>query len=126
MSKDLSRKKFEEWLRRYGDAWEQRDPQAAAALFAEDARYYWTPFQQPKIGPEGIAAAWHEATSGQRNVHFSFEVVGVAGATGIARWHTALERLTTTREVELDGVLLCEFVGQMRCRVFREWWHSTD
>ena len=52
----LSREAFEAWLRRYGTAWEARDPDAAAALFAADARYYWTPFQEPKQGPTAIAA----------------------------------------------------------------------
>ena len=121
----LSREAFEAWLRRYGAAWEARDPDAAAALFAADARYYWTPFQEPKRGPAAIAAAWLEATSRQRNVRFSFEILAIDGPTGIARWHTHLER-PTGRRIELDGVLLAEFDDDSLCRLFREWWHSSE
>lgn len=38
------------WLSRYGAAWEARDPEAAAALFTEDAEYFWTPFGDPNPG----------------------------------------------------------------------------
>lgn len=125
MTRDLSYPDFDGWLRRYGAAWETRDPEAAAALFSADARYHWTPFQEPKRGPEEIAAAWREATDRQRNVRFSHEILAVAGATGLARWHTRLER-STGRRVELDGVLLAEFGDDGLCRLFREWWHSSE
>ena len=122
----LSCASFEEWLRGYGTAWEGRDPEAAAELFSMDARYYWTPFEQPKTGREGIAAAWREATSRQRNVSFAGEVLAVVGDAGIARWHTTLERATTDRRIELDGILVAEFDADSLCRLFREWWHSTE
>ncbi len=122
----LSRESFEEWLRNYGAAWEGRDPEAAAGLFSKDAHYHWTPFDEPKRGREAIAAAWQEATSRQRSVRFSFEILAVVGATGIARWHTSLRRETTDRHVEIDGILLAEFTSDSLCRVFREWWHSAE
>lgn len=50
---------FHNWLTRYGAAWEQRDPIAAAALFSRDAQYFWTPFAA-KRGPGEIEAAWRD------------------------------------------------------------------
>lgn len=124
---DVPRETFREWVQSYGKAWEGRDPESAGKLFTRDALYYWTPFDEPKTGREGIAAAWREATSRQRNVQFSFEVLAVTGRTGIARWHTALERRATARRVELDGILAAEFDDDSAlCRVFREWWHTTE
>jgi hypothetical protein len=38
------------WLKTYGQAWETRNPDAAAALFTEDAAYYETPFGSPLDG----------------------------------------------------------------------------
>ena len=52
----LTPREFDAWLRGYKSAWEQRDPQAAAALFTDDAEYYWTPFDPPHRGKDGIAA----------------------------------------------------------------------
>jgi ketosteroid isomerase-like protein len=122
----LSSEDFRDWLDSYGAAWEGRDPEAAATLFTEDARYYWTPFDEPKRGKEGIAAAWREATSRQRNVRFSYDLLSVSGAAGVARWHATFERRSAAQSVELDGILLAEFADDARCRVFREWWHSTE
>jgi len=122
----LARERFQEWLRDYGDAWEKRDPEAAAALFSDDALYYWTPFDEPKRGREGIATAWREATSRQRDVKFLYDVLAVIATTGIAQWHASFERSSSARPVELDGILMAEFDGNSRCRVFREWWHSTE
>ena len=126
MSDGLAEADFQEWLTRYGQAWETRDAKAAAALFADDAEYYWTPFGQPRRGPGEIESAWQGATSRQRNVRFSFQILAISDRTGIARWHTRLERAATGREIDIDGVLTAELDGSGRCRVFREWWHSTE
>ncbi|MEE9579012.1 MAG: nuclear transport factor 2 family protein [Gemmatimonadota bacterium] len=122
----ISREAFQEWLQDYGAAWEGRNPEAAAELFSHDARYYWTPFEEPKEGREAIAAAWREATFRQHDVSFSYQILAVVGATGIARWHTSLRRKTADRQVELDGILSATFSGDSLCRVFREWWHSKE
>ena len=38
------------WLEEYGRAWENRDPEAAAGLYAEDGSYQVTPFAEPLRG----------------------------------------------------------------------------
>jgi ketosteroid isomerase-like protein len=126
MNRDAETRAFEDWLRRYGYAWESRDPEAAAALFTDDAKYHWTPFGDPKLGPAGIAAAWREATSRQIEVRFNCEVLAVEGATGIAHWHTRLTRPASGKRVEIDGILLAELEPSGKCRLFREWWHSNE
>ncbi len=115
---------FERWLRAYGQAWEGRDPGAAALLFTDDAEYYWTPLDPPQRGPAGIAAAWQAAVSQQRDVSFRYEVLAVNGAVGIAHWHTKLTAVPANVPVELDGVLGATFAPTRHCRVFREWWHT--
>lgn len=117
---------FERWLRAYGQAWEGRDPAAAALLFTDDAEYYWTPLDPPQRGPAGIAAAWQAAVSQQRDVKFRYEVLAVNGATGIARWRADFTRLPAQSKVCIEGVLTAEVADGARCRVFREWWHSAE
>jgi hypothetical protein len=45
---------IEGWLHEYRRAWENRDPVQAAALFADDALYFETPFDAPARGRGGI------------------------------------------------------------------------
>jgi ketosteroid isomerase-like protein len=117
---------FSQWLREYQAAWEGRDPAAAAQLFSDDARYYWTPLVPPQQGPAEIAAVWEQAVSQQRDIRFTFAVFGVSGATGMATWRADFTRLPDQFTVRIEGVLSAEFAAPGRCRVFREWWHSAE
>jgi len=117
---------FDDWLRAYQSAWEGRDPAAAARLFADDARYHWTPLVPPQQGPAEIAAVWAAAVAGQRDIRFTFDVFGVSGATGMATWRADFTRLPDQFRVRIEGVLSAEFAAPGKCRVFREWWHSAE
>ena len=64
--------------------------------------------------------------SGQRDVHFSYEVLAVNGAVGIARWHTKLTTVPANTPFELDGVLVATLTDTQHCREFREWWHTPS
>ena len=69
----MNRNRLETWLRAYGRAWETLDPDAAASLFTEDARYYETPWGAPALGRTGVRAYWADASvvSNWRSVDFS-------------------------------------------------------
>lgn len=123
-AQNITTQTFESWLRSYQAAWEGRDSRAAAELFTDQAEYYWTPFVPPQRGKDEIAAAWEGAVRQQKDVQFTFEVLAVRGATGIARWHTRLTAVPSNERVEIDGILLAEFTKPSQCRLFREWWHS--
>jgi ketosteroid isomerase-like protein len=122
----VTAEQFTNWLRDYQSAWEGRDPSAAASLFADDARYYWTPLVPPQKGPAEIAAVWDAAVSQQRDVRFTFSVFGVSGSTGMANWRADFTRLPDQFKVRIEGVLAAEFASAGKCRVFREWWHSAE
>ena len=114
---------FEEWLAAYGRAWESRDPEAAAALFTEDTRYYETPFGEPAVGRDGVRSYWAVATENQRNVHFRYEVFFVGEESGAARWRAEYSLHPEGKRAKLDGVFLLQFNGEGLCRELREWWH---
>ena len=89
-ARQLTPSALESWLARYEQAWEQRDPAQAAALFTADAPYHETPFDPPKAGRAGIRDYWATVTADQRNVDFESEIVAVNGQTGVARWSARL------------------------------------
>lgn len=117
---------FDAWLANMGRAWEERDPDRAAELFADDALYYETPFSEPLRGREAIRAYWAEVPEAQDNVSFRYEVVAVAGEVGIARWWASLDRVSSGVHAELDGVFVLTFSASGRCSEFREWWHRVE
>ena len=123
MSFELDRDWFNQWLEGYKQAWERRDPAAAAALFTEDASYSETPFDPPMQGQEAISAYWSNAVSGQRDVRFTYEVLACAGDTGLCRWHAAFTSHPGGDGIDLDGIFRCRFADRGQVSRFEEWWH---
>ncbi len=105
-TQSLTAAALEAWLARYKQAWEQRDPAHAAALFTDDAPYHEMPFDAPKAGRAGIRDYWATVTADQRNVDFKSQVVAVNGQTGVARWSASLTSAASGTRVELDGVFI--------------------
>lgn len=123
----MDRETLHTWLAGYRGAWEGQDPDAAAELFSQDALYYETPFAEPFVGREAIRSYWRQgAADAQRDITFRFEIVGVDGPVGVARWTASFTRVPSGAHVELDGVLLATFADDDRCAVFREWWHRRE
>lgn len=118
---------FEEWLVRYGSAWQAGDARAAVELFSDDAEYYENPFAAPMVGRPAIQRYWSRgAGESQEDVHFIHRSIAVLGDTGLAQWHATFVRVPSGSHVELDGLLIAEFDRQGKCRVFREWWHRRE
>lgn len=108
-----------DWLRRYGAAWESRDPEAAAALFTPDALYAWGPWEQLH-GREAIATRWKQATGEQDNARFEARPIGRAGEHEVVHWACVLGEPGSGHEI--DGVFLLRFAPDGLCAELREWW----
>jgi uncharacterized protein (TIGR02246 family) len=125
-AQDLSLPELEAWLERYETAWETRDADRAAELFAADALYHEMPFDDPKRGRSGIREYWSTVTADQRDIDFRFEAVAAAGNTGVARWSATFRLESTGARIELDGVFVLAFDAAGSCTSLREWWHVRE
>jgi hypothetical protein len=115
-----------EWLDAYGKAWEQRDPDAAAALFTEDALYQWGPFGRKLRGRIMIREAWAEAVETQENIEFGYEVMTASGRGGIARWWVAADLPAERVRSRSEGIFRLVFDETGLCTSLEEWWNATD
>lgn len=97
---------FKSWLRAYGRAWETRNPEAATALFTDDAIYQETPFDQPFYGRSGILQYWSNVPRSKEQVKFSYEVLAVTETIGIARWWASFVRIPSRTIVNWMAYLL--------------------
>lgn len=89
---------FKSWLHAYGRAWETRNPEAATALFTDDAIYQETPFDQPFYGRSGILQYWSNVPRYKEQVKFRYEVLAVTETIGIARWWASFVRIPSRTE----------------------------
>jgi ketosteroid isomerase-like protein len=114
------------WLTAYGQAWETRDPQAAAALFTEDTVYYEKPFTEPARGREGVRQYWSDAVKDHSAVTFSFDILTTSANLSFARWLTKLTHLSSGKQVKIDGIFVLQFAENGLCRELREWWFYEE
>jgi len=115
---------FKNWLKIYGQAWEDKDSKKFVALFTEKANYHWTPFESPKAGRDEIKEAFENATSTQSEIRFGYDVLSFENNKGICSWWCKFNRTTSGNLIKLDGIFVCDFEKNNLCKLFREWWHK--
>lgn len=122
----MDRATLSRWLDAYGLAWERQDPDAAAALFAENGTYAWGPFAKPLEGPDAIRRAWQVATQGnQAQIQFGHEYLAATeDGRGIARWWATMKSTQTGDSVRMEGIFLVTLSSDGLCLEFREWWNE--
>ena len=121
----LTPQHVETWLAGYKAAWENRDADAAAALFTPDAQYFETPHAAAFAGQEGVRDYWAGVTADQRDVEVGTSLVAINGNTAVARWSSKFRLASNGANVALDGVFVLEFGQDGQCAVLREWWHAA-
>jgi hypothetical protein len=110
-----------EWIEAYRQAWEERDADAAAALFTEDATYRSLVFEEPHIGRTGIAEYWRGVTEAQSEVRVRMgKPYGSAERAAVEFW---TNMKVGGEDVTLPGILLLEFTPDGLCSRLHEYWH---
>ena len=117
---------FQSWLEAYGKAWEERDPEAAAALYAEDGTYQVTPFSEPLRGRKAIFEYWCGVARTEENVRFGYEILVANPEMNIARWWASFVIVPQGLKTKLDGIFLIALDADGRCTSLREWWHKQQ
>jgi hypothetical protein len=114
----------QEWLEAYRKAWEERDPDAAAALFTDGAPYREQPYDEPFIGPQGVRDYWARVTATQDAVHFEYGEPVVQGDRAAVEWWVTL--VNSGAEITLAGEFMLRFDESGRCSELREYWHFAE
>lgn len=122
----MDRDTFQSWLDSYGRAWTERDPEAAASLYASDGTYQVTPFQEPMRGRKAILEYWAEVARTQEGIQFGCQILAVSEDFGIARWWASFVRKPPGLPTKLDGIFLIVLDSNGRCVSLREWWHKQQ
>jgi len=112
------------WLKTLAGAWEQRDPDAAAALFTDDATYSTDPHAPPKRGRSAIRAYWAGEIAGQDGVTVRFGTPVVSGNRATAEWWATLHD-SADGPATLAGIVVLRFAADGRCSDLREYWMAS-
>jgi uncharacterized protein (TIGR02246 family) len=123
----MNRTQFDAWMQTITQAWEQRDADAAANLFTEDATYQENPFDEPLRGRAAIRQYWADLPQNQTDISVTYHILEVTERTGVAGWSASFIRLPDRQQARLEGVLIASFnEDSQQAHAFSEWWHSRD
>ncbi len=112
---------LDQWVEGYRRAWEERDTDAAADLFTDDATYRSNIFEEPHAGRGGVAGYWQTVTAVQSEVRVRMGRPFADGARVAVEFWTNMK--VNGEDVTLPGCLLLEMAPGGRCRALREYWH---
>ena len=117
---------FKSWMDAYGQSWENRNPEAAAALFTEKGTYQVTPFLEPICGRKAIFEYWSEVARTEENIRFGYEILVANPELNIARWSASFVIVPQGLQTQLDGIFLISLDEDGRCKSLQEWWHKQQ
>ena len=118
------------WLADYIEAWKSYDRDQIAALFSDDVKYRYHPYDEPVEGRRAVVESWlgegdHEGASErdeEGTYDASYEPVAVDGDVAVA---TGSSTYTKEPGGPIDEIyhncFVMRFDGEGRCREFTEW-----
>jgi ketosteroid isomerase-like protein len=115
---------FQRWLDDYVDAWRTYDEEAIGALFSNDARYRYHPWDEDDdavLGREAIVASWLADPDDASSWSAEYRPWAIEGdravAVGTSRY---LSEDGDSVDREYHNVFLCRFDDNGHCREFTE------
>ena len=126
----VGRAEVNAWLRAYVEAWKTYDPGQIEALFAENVRYRFHPYDEPVVGREAVVAAWlgeseaeGASTRDEPNTYDAeYSMLAIDGNLAIAVGATTyLAHAGGPVDRVYDNCYFIRFDDDSRCVEFTEW-----
>jgi len=115
----LDRGRVEAWLVAYERAWRTAGTESLRKLFAEDATYRMSPYQEPATGLGEIAELWEGEREGpDEPFEMRREVVAVDRHNAVVPVDV---RYGGPDRLEYRDLWVIRFAADGRCRAFEEW-----
>ena len=110
---------MDSWVAGYEAAWRTAGTESLAGLFTPDASYSMSPWREPIVGLEALAALWERERDGPDEVFtLTHEAVAIDGDTAVVRLAVDYGRPTGGRWRDL---WVLRFAADGRCAAFEEW-----
>ncbi len=109
------------WVAGYEQAWRDRDLEAVGSLFTDDAQYWPSPYEEPKVGLEAIRAFWLDDEDDV--FAMDAEPVAVEGRQAVVRVEV---RYGDPTAQEYRDLWVLSFADDGRVARFEEWAYWPD
>ena len=116
----MDRNEVQRWLDDYVAAWKSYDRNAVAALFAEDARYRYHPWDDWLESRDAIADDWLADRDEPDSWTAAYEAFAVAGETAVAVGKSTYTNPDGSIRKVYENCFLMRFDDEGRCAEFTE------
>jgi hypothetical protein len=107
------------WVGGYEQAWRSPGSESLRDLFAADASYRMSPYEEPAVGLAAIAELWERERQGPgEEFEMTHEVVAVDDDTAVVRVEV---QYGGPDRLQYRDLWVLRFVPDGRCREFEEW-----
>jgi ketosteroid isomerase-like protein len=119
------------WLTEYVEAWKAYDRDAIGALFSEDVKYRYHPYDEPIQGREAVVQSWlgegeHEGAStpdAEGTYEARYEPIAVDGDVAVATGSSSYTKEPGGPVDRIyDNCFVMRFDADGRCREFTEYY----
>jgi hypothetical protein len=126
----MDRSDVARWLSEYVEAWKSYDREAIAALFSEDVRYRYHPYDEPIEGRVAVVDSWLGEGDAEGTLERDepgtydawYEPVAVDGEVAVATGNSTYTKGPGGPvETVYDNCFVMRFDADGRCREFTEW-----
>lgn len=94
----MTKKQLYNWVSKLGKVWEKRNPYSIPQLFAENFKYYESPFEKPYTKKSELVKLWQDVPKSQKDIKFEFKIISMNRNMGIAHWKASFMRTKKTHE----------------------------
>jgi ketosteroid isomerase-like protein len=107
------------WLAGYEAAWRAPGTDGLARLFADDATYLQSPYEQPIAGLAAIQVMWEDEREGPDEIFtLATDILAVNGTTAVVRAEVCYGR---PPRQEYRDLWVIRLAADGRCTWFEEW-----
>ena len=127
----MDRATVDRWLQAYVEAWKSYDRDQIEALFADDVKYRYHPYDEPIVGREAVVESWlgegEHAGASTRDAEGTYDAtyraVAVDGNVAVATGSSSyLASPGGAVEKVFDNCFVMRFDSEGRCCEFTEWY----
>jgi hypothetical protein len=119
----VTTEQIQAWLDAYVEAWRSYDRTAIEALFSDDVRYAYHPYDEPLVGSAAVASSWLGDQDEPGSWEAAYAPSLIAGDRVIATGETRYSDGNV-----FSNLFDIEFGADGRCTSFVEWYvhHPKD
>ncbi len=122
----MNRKTFKSWLKGLKKAWEEKNPEAAADLMADEFFYFENPFDEPLKTKSEVLKLWQAVPESQKDIQILFDVILVRRDFGLARVWGYYKAVKTGKKTFFDSIVNVTLDRSGKATKFRQWYEKKE